>query len=292
MYRAIRSLTFVLCGLLSIEVQVRGQLLTDVPDRAKEIRIDEKRGEILPGKLAFLNERGERVTLDSFGLGKKPFLLTLNYSNCPGLCTAQLNGLTEGLAGMRGLELGKDFQVVSISIDPRETQDKMAAMKGKYVAMLPEQHKAAGWSFLHGDRDSIAAITDAVGFRYSYDSVNDRYNHASAAILVTPDGKISRYLFEIGFKPETLRFGLIEASEGRIGSMADQILLSCFHYNPEEGSYAADARKLLSYAAAAFVIVGLAISVPFWIPRSRTVSQQPAGTDRSPESLKIIENRV
>ena len=265
MCRFAMLLVLLLCG----ESKVRGQLLTDLPERAKDIRIDEKRGEILPGNLIFLDERGEPRSVGNFGDGKRPFLLTLNYSNCPGLCTAQLNGLAEGLAGMRGLELGKDFNVFSISIDPRETEEKMVAMKGKYVAMLPEQHKASGWSFLHGDRDSIAQIANAVGFRYTYDAVNDRYNHASAAILVTPDGKISRYLFEIGFKPETLRFGLIEASEGRIGSMADQILLSCFHYNPEEGSYAADARKLLSYAAAAFVIIGLAISVPFWIPRRK-----------------------
>jgi len=288
MYRSAIFLFFLLFSVIATELEVRGQLLTDVPERAKDIRIDEKRGEILPRKLTFLDERGEPKLVGSFGDGKRPFLLTLNYSNCPGLCTAQLNGLAEGLAGMRGLELGKDFNVFSISIDPRETQEKMAAMKGKYVAMLPEQHKASGWSFLHGDRDSIAQIADAVGFRYTYDAANDRYNHASAAILVTPDGKISRYLFEIGFKPETLRFGLIEASEGRIGSMADQILLSCFHYNPEEGSYAADARKLLSYAAAAFVIVGLAISVPFWIPRKKVAKpSQPtvSASSVSPPSI-------
>jgi protein SCO1/2 len=267
MYRFAVTLASILVGLVAIGSDVRGQLLTDIPERAKDIRIDEKRGEILPTDLTFINERGEPESVGKFGDGKKPFLLTLNYSNCPGLCTAQLNGLTEGLAAMRDLELGKDFRVFSISIDPRETQEKMAAMKDKYIAMLPQQHQAAGWSFLHGDGDSIARIADAVGFRYTYDAANDRYNHASAAILVTPDGKISRYLFEIGFKPETLRFGLIEASEGRIGTMADQILLSCFHYNPEEGSYAADARKLLAYGAGAFVIVGLAISVPFWIPR-------------------------
>ena len=262
-------LTISLSVLLVAQVEVRGQLLTGLPEKAKDIRIDEKRGDILPGDLIFLNEQGEPKTIGHFGDGKKPFILTLNYSNCPGLCTAQLNGLAEGLAGMRGLELGKDFRVYSISIDPRETQEKMAAMKSRYVAMLPEQHQPAGWSFMHGDRESIAKIADAVGFRYTYDAVNDRYNHASAAIMVSPDGKISRYLFEIGFKPETLRFGLIEASEGRIGSIADQILLSCFHYNPEEGSYAADARKLLAYAAAGFVILGLAISIPFWIPNGK-----------------------
>ncbi len=288
MCRLAVTLTFVLVGVLAIGSDVRGQLLTDIPERAKDIRIDEKRGEILPGDLTFINERGEPALVGKFGDGKKPFLLTLNYSNCPGLCTAQLNGLTEGLAAMRDLELGEDFRVFSISIDPRETQEKMASMKDKYIAMLPKQHQPAGWSFLHGDRDSIARIADAVGFRYTYDAANDRYNHASAAILVTPDGKISRYLFEIGFKPETLRFGLIEASEGRIGSMADQILLSCFHYNPEEGSYAADARKLLAYAAGAFVIVGLAISVPFWIPRKRIEKFASSSDSTSGEGASAI----
>jgi protein SCO1 len=283
-------LTFALLGILAIGSDVRGQLLTDIPDRAKDIRIDEKRGDFLPSDLTFLDENGEPKSVAQFGDGKKPFLLTLNYSNCPGLCIAQLNGLTEGLAEMRDLELGKDFRVYSISIDPRETQEKMAAMKGKYIAMLPKQHIPSGWSFLHGDRDSIAKIADAVGFRYTYDAANDRYNHASAAILVTPDGKISRYLFEIGFKPETIRFGLIEASEGRIGSMADQILLSCFHYNPEEGSYAADARKLLAFGAGAFVIVGLAFSVPFWMPRKSVSTQaNPGEQSKSSNVPAVIE---
>ncbi|MDZ4847737.1 MAG: SCO family protein [Pirellulaceae bacterium] len=255
-----------------LDSPLRAQILTDVPEKAKEIRVDEKLGDFLPLELVFIDERGQPTPLASLCTGKRPLLLTLNYSNCPGLCVAQLNGLTEGVAELSGLQLGKDFDMVSISIDPRETPEKAASMKQRYASLLPKEHDAKGWHFLTGDAKSIERVADAVGFRYTYDKKEDRFNHASVAIGISPSGKITRYLYSIGFAPETIRLSLVEASEGRIGTTADQILLWCFHYNPDENRYSADARRLLSFAAGAFVLIGLGASAPFWFSRQKALA--------------------
>ena len=251
---------------------LRAQILTDVPEAAKAIRVDEKLGDFLPLDLVFSDELGEPMSLKSLCTGKRPLLLTLNYSGCPGLCVAQLNGLTEGIAGLSGLELGKDFEMVSISIDPRETTEKLVKMKAKYTSLLPKEHAAKGWHFLTGDAKSIEKIADTVGFRYTYDAKEDRFNHASVAIGISPSGKITRYLYTVGFTPETIRLSLVEASEGRIGTTADQILLWCFHYNPDENRYSADAKRILSFAAGAFVLIGFGASAPFWFSRRKALT--------------------
>lgn len=273
--------TFLIVALMScLGSSSRGQMLTDVPEAAKAIRIDEKLGDFLPLDLVFLDERGEPTPLKSLCNGKRPLLLTLNYSSCPGLCVAQLNGLTEGVAELSGLRLGKDFDMVSISIDPRETPEKAAQMKSRYAALLPKDHDARGWHFLTGDAKSIERIADVVGFRYTYDAKENRFNHASVAIGISPAGKITRYLYTVGFAPETIRLSLVEASEGRIGTTADQILLWCFHYNPDENRYSADARRLLSFAAGAFVLIGLGASAPFWFSRRKALASIPAEENR------------
>lgn len=270
--RTAKLLLLLLASISYLAVPLRGQMLTDVPEAAKAIRIDEKLGDFLPFDLAFIDENGQPTTFGSLCTGKRPLLLTLNYSGCPGLCVAQLNGLTTGVAEMSGLELGKDFDMVSISIDPRETTEKAAKMKARYATLLPKEHDPKGWHFLTGDAKSIEKIADVVGFRYTYDKKEDRFNHASVAIGISPLGKITRYLYTVGFTPETIRLSLVEASEGRIGTTADQILLWCFHYNPDENRYSADARRLLSFAAGAFVLIGLGASAPFWFSRQKALA--------------------
>ncbi len=270
--RTAKLLLLLLASISYLAVSLRGQMLTDVPEAAKAIRIDEKLGDFLPFDLVFTDENGQPTTFGSLCTGKRPLLLTLNYSGCPGLCVAQLNGLTTGVAEMSGLELGKDFDMVSISIDPRETTEKAAKMKARYATLLPKEHDPKGWHFLTGDAKSIEKIADVVGFRYTYDKKEDRFNHASVAIGISPLGKITRYLYTVGFTPETIRLSLVEASEGRIGTTADQILLWCFHYNPDENRYSADARRLLSFAAGAFVLIGLGASAPFWFSRQKALA--------------------
>jgi protein SCO1 len=248
-------------------VELRAQMITGVPKNAQDIKVDEKLGKDIPANLVFMNDRGESIQLGKFFDGKRPVILTLNYSDCPGLCIAQLNGLTEGVSEMFGLSLGPDFQMVSISIDPRETVEKVAKTKARYATLLPREHHASGWHFLTGDGKSIQTIAEAVGFKYSYDPKSNRYNHGSVAVLISPKGMITRYLYSVKFEPETLRLSLVEASDGKLGSTSDQFLLWCFHYNPEENRYSADAKRILSFAAGAFVLIGMGISIPFWFSR-------------------------
>ena len=255
------------------------QVLTDVPENAKEIRIDQWLGRSVPRDLVFLDESGAAVPFSQLFDGRRPVLLTLNYSDCPGLCVAQLDGLVEGIADLPSLQLEKDFLVVSVSINPQESSAKLARMKDRYVSQLSRDHDPAGWKFLTGSAASIRQLTDAVGFRYSYDAQADRYNHAAAAVLLSPAGVITRYLLSVSFEPETLRLSLVEASDGQIGSFNDQWVLWCFHYDANANRYSADAKRILAFAAGAFVLIGTGISIPFWFKRS----SPSAATAEEPE---------
>jgi protein SCO1/2 len=230
--------------------------------------------------LKFRNAQGIQTSLGDLLATGKPVILTLNYSNCPGLCIAQLNGLVRGINEVTSLKLGTDFHLVSISIDPRETTAKAAATQKRYAQDLFDQHDAAAWQFWTGDQQNIAALTQAVGFRYTYDSKHDQFNHPSAAIFLSPQGKITRYLYEIGFTGNTIKMATVEAGEGRVGSPMDMIALWCVHYDPLENRYSASARRLMSFAGAFFVVAGLVASVPFWVRRhgqkgTRITSPEP-----------------
>jgi protein SCO1/2 len=242
-----------------------------VPNRlplgAEGVRVDEKLGEQAPTDLAFRDHRGLATSLGKVLERGKPVLLTLNYSDCPGLCIAQLNGLLRGMNEVASLELGKDFYAVSVSIDPREGTSKAAGTHQKYSQDLFAHHDPKGWEFWTGDAQSIERLADAVGFRYTYDAKHRQYNHPTAAIFLSPGGRITRYLYELGFTGETLKMALIEAGEGLIGSSMDMIALWCVHYDPMENRYSASARQILSIAAGIFVTIGLAASLPFWLAR-------------------------
>jgi protein SCO1 len=160
--------------------------------------------------------------------------------------------------------------MVSLSIDPRETLQKAKQTKEKYASGLADHHKAEGWSFLVGTEKNIRKIADTVGFRYTYDAKHNRYNHAAAAIFVSPKGRVTRYLYEVGFVPETLKMALVEAGEGRIGSPLDSFVLWCYHYDANENRYSASAKSLLAVTAGLFVTVGLITSIPFWLLRRKS----------------------
>jgi protein SCO1 len=246
-------------------------LSNTLPKAMEGVRVDEKLGELIPTDLLFRDHRGMQVTLQKVLESDKPVILTLNYSNCPGLCIAQLNGLIRGVNEVSSLHLGTDFHLISVSIDPRETTDRAKATQQRYSQDLFDQHDPKAWQFWTGSRDTIAKLTDAVGFRYTYDEKHDQYNHPTAAIFISPTGKITRYLYELGFNGNTFKMATIEAGEGRVGSSMDMIALWCVHYDPSENRYSASARRLLSISAGVFVAIGLAASVPFWLVwRSRS----------------------
>jgi protein SCO1/2 len=250
-----------------------GSIDSELPKAMQGVGIEQHLGDLIPEHLVFKNGQGESTSINRLLKQGKPILLSLNYSNCPGLCVSQLNGLVQGLNQMPSPNLGKDFLMVSISIDPSESSEKAKGTQRKYSQDLFEQHEPQGWEFWVGTAESIRQLTQAVGFQYTYDAKHKQYNHPSAAIFISPKGKITRYVFEIGFLPKTLKMAFVEAGEGRIGTPLDMIALWCVHYDPDENKYTASARRLMSLGAGVFVVAVLLITVPYWIFRANTKSQ-------------------
>jgi len=207
----------------------------DRPAALQGVGFDQRLDAQVPPDVAFKDETGRDVRLGDY-FDTKPVILVLAYYRCPMLCTQVLNGLTRGLMDVN-LDMGKDFTVVTVSFDPREKPVLAAAKKKTYVERYARPGAEAGWHFLTGEEDSIRRLTDAVGFRYTYDAKNDQFAHASGIMMLTPEGKISRYFYDINFAPRDLQLGLVESSQNRIGSPVDQVLLFCFHYDPAQGKY-------------------------------------------------------
>lgn len=201
----------------------------------QQVGIDQRLNQQLPLDLAFRDERGKAVTLRDYFHGK-PVILTLVYYRCPMLCTQVLNGVLESSQAV-SLTIGKDYDILSISIDPQETPAMAAKKKKRYVDSYYRPGAQTGWHFLTGRRSSIERLAKAVGFRYVHDATTNQYAHASGIFVLTPAGRISRYFYGIDYPPQDLRLGLVEASENRIGTVADQFLLLCYHYDPATGKY-------------------------------------------------------
>ena len=242
------------------------QLLQDEFGKLEGVGVDEKLEAVLPLGLTFKNSSGQEITLGEILSSEKPLLLSLNYSDCPMLCRLQLNGLVDGMRQMR-LEVGTDFDVVSVSVDPLETPMRARQTKQNYVRSYGRPQTASGWHFLCGDKSSIDELADSVGFRFKYVPERDEYAHAAVTIVITPGGVVSRYLYGVVYEPQTLRLALVEAAEGKIGTTLDRVLLFCFHYDAASGRYAPVARNLLKVGGVATLIVMAAGLIPVWLKR-------------------------
>jgi protein SCO1 len=234
---------------------------TKVPILEK-VGIDQKLNQPVPLNLTFRDETGNTVPLSSF-FGTRPVILTLVYYQCPMLCTQVLNGVVGGLLRVK-LETGKDFEIVTVSIDPTETPAMARAKKDMYVRRLGGRTTAQGWHFLTGDQANIAALASAVGYRYAYDSKIKQYAHPSAIMVLTPEGRIAQYFYGIEYAPKDLRLGLVQSSKGQIGTVVDQALLFCYHYDPTTGKYGAAVMNILRLvgiltvlAMGAFIVISV-----------------------------------
>ncbi len=234
----------------------KGQIISDKPPQPlMDVGVEERLGETIPLDLLFVNSRGDTVTLGQYFKQGKPVLLSMVYYECPMLCTLVLNGLTNALQQIPWTP-GREFQMVTVSIDPEETPDLAAQKKYRYLRSLrkpgiPEE----GWVFLVGDSSQSKKLADALGFRYKYDAKQDNYAHPAVAFLLTENGKISRYLYGIEFKERDLRLALLEAGEGKIGNTLDKIILFCYHYDPDSQSYTLFATNLMRLGGVLTVIV-------------------------------------
>jgi protein SCO1/2 len=206
------------------------------PELLKDVSIDQRLNEQVPLDLKFHDEHGRPVSLGQFFTPGKPVVLSLVYFSCPMLCTEELNGLDRSLK-LIPMSIGKDFQVVTVSIDPTDQPILAEAKRDLYTGMYGRPGAAAGWHFLTGENSQIKALADSVGYHYAYDPDSKQYAHAALVMLLTGEGKISRYFYGVTYPSRDLRFGLEQASDGKIGSPVDQVLLFCYHYDPHSGKY-------------------------------------------------------
>jgi protein SCO1 len=257
-----------------------GNPSTGLPAALRDVGIDQKLNQQLPLDLVFRDESGQPVKLGQY-FGTKPVVLALVYYDCPMLCTQVLNGMVTSFRVLP-FQIGKEFDVVTVSFDPRETNALATAKKKIYVDYLPDRMRTGatnGWHFLTGDPASIAQLTSAVGFRYHYDEATKQFAHGSAIMLATPQGKLSRYFYGIDYPARDLRLGLIESSENKIGSPVDQLLLYCYHYDPATGKYGAPIMKVMRTAGiiTIFAIVAMLLALK---RRHLEMSSQTGGAAR------------
>jgi protein SCO1/2 len=237
------------------------------PKIVKDVGIDQKLNAQIPLELTFRDEAGRTVRLGQYFRGK-PVILALVYYECPMLCNLTLNGLERSLHGI-SLNAGDDFQLVAVSINPRETPQVAMAKKETYLEKYQRPHAMDGWHFLTGETTHIQALANAVGFRYDYDPLAKQYAHAAGIMVVTPEGKLSRYFYGIEYPNRDLRLSLVEASHNQIGSPVDQVLLFCYHYDPATGKYGFLIQRVLQVFGSATVLA-LAAFVFLSLRRERT----------------------
>jgi protein SCO1/2 len=223
-----------------------------IPAPLREIGFDQHIGQPLPLDATFRDERGLGVALGRY-FGHRPVVLAFVYYSCPMLCTQVLSGLTTALNTL-SLAAGRDFDVVVVSIDPRETPEMAADQKATFLARYRVEGSADGWHFLTGDQGSIDRLAHAAGFRFAWDDATQQFAHPAGVVVLTPDGRLARYLFGIEYGGRDLRFAIVEASNGRLGSIVDAVLLYCYHYDPMKGRYGLVIMRAVRVAGAATVL--------------------------------------
>jgi protein SCO1/2 len=242
-------------GLMSPPANVRPPGLTNVG-------IEQRLNEQVPRDLAFRDESGKAVRLGDY-FGRKPIILNLVYYRCPMLCNEVLAGLESSLRVLK-FDVGKEFDVLTVSFDPTDTPDIATSKKAQSMNRYKRAGAADGWHFLTGPQESITALTKAVGFQYQFDSKTEQFAHTTAIMVLTPEGKIAQYYYGVEFPPKDLRLGLIQASENKIGNLTDKLLLYCYHYNPATGKYGAIVSRILQLAGGVTVLcIGTILLVLF-----------------------------
>jgi protein SCO1 len=222
------------------------------PGILSKIAIEQRIGHQVPGDIPFVDETGRQVTLGDY-FGKRPVILALVYYECPMLCTQVLNGLVSAL-GVLNFEAGREFDVVAVSFNPKEGPGLASQKKAAYIERYGRPQAAGGWHFLTGSQESITRLTEAVGFKYEYDPKIGQFAHGAAIEVLTPKGTIAKYFYGIEYSPRDLRLGVIEAADEHLGTVIDDVLLFCYHYDPSTGKYGADILALVRAGAVATVL--------------------------------------
>lgn len=235
-------------------------VMAEAPD-LKGIDVIEHLGETIPLDLHFLNSDGDTVALSDYFQQGIPVILTLHYTNCPMLCSLVLNGLSTAVNSLSWMP-GKEFEMVSVSIDPRDTPLQASALKERYSASLKHASGERPWAFLVGQKAQIDSLAEALGFEYYYVQKTGEYAHPALVFILTENGRISCYLYGIQYKERDLHLALLEASEGKIGSTIDRLILYCYHYDPEAGGYVAMAANIMKLGGVlTLIVLGLLLGI-------------------------------
>ena len=248
-----------------------------MPAPLREIGFDQNIDGTVPLDTVFRDESGRTVRLGEY-FGKRPVVMVFAYYDCPMLCTLVVNGLASAL-GVMSLEPHRDFEIVTVSFNPADTPAGAAAKKAAALTRYNRTGAAEGWHFLTGDQESIARLTRAAGFRYTWDAATKQFAHPSGIVVLTPEGRLARYLFGIEYGPRDLRFALVEASSGRVGSKVDALLLFCYHYDPATGRYGLVIMRTIRVAGAA-TVVALAAFITIMVRRERAPGPHEKEIDR------------
>ncbi len=260
---------FPFCTSAQINSGITSPPVNERPPLLQNVGIAQHLDSQIPADLTFVDDSGKPVKLGGY-FGRKPLILNLVYFNCTMLCGQELAGLASAMRLIK-FDVGNEFDVITVSFDPRETPAMAAAKKNDYVARYGRANAASGWHFLTGQAPAIDALTKAVGFQYQYDSRTNQYAHATAIVVLTPQGRISRYLYGVDFPPKDLRLALVEASQEKIGNPVDAVLLYCYHYNPQTGKYGAVISNILRLAGAVTIlIIGGMLLILWRLDRSAT----------------------
>ena len=259
--------------------QEPGMTSSTMPAPLREIGFDQNLDKHVPLDTPFTDESGHAVKLGDY-FGRRPVVMVFAYYDCPMLCTMVINGLASAL-DVLSLDPGRDFEIVTVSFDPRDTPATAAAKKAAYIARYKKPGAAAAWHFLTGDQSSIDRLTKAAGFRYVWDKETKQFAHPTGVIVLTSDGRLARYLFGIEYAPRDLRYAIVEASNGKVGSAVDSLLLYCYHYDPTTGRYGVVIMRVIRAAAVATVLaLGAFIVVMVRSEKRRTAR----GSTRSPRT--------
>jgi protein SCO1/2 len=262
-----------------------GKLLSP---EANEVAVDEMLGGELDMDLRFVDHLGNEVRLGDYFDGDRPVLITLNYYRCPTLCNLQLNSLTrtlEGFAETRDWQPGEQYRIVTVSIDPREGPELAAKKRATHLEALgvdPDQSDY-DWNFLTGDALQVRMLAASLGVGYAYDAEQDQYAHPAVLMFASPDGKVARYLYGLEYQPTDVKFALMEAAEGRVGSPVDKLILSCFHYDASLGEYGPFAMGIMRLGGAAMIlIVGIPMAFVWRRERRRRLAANATGSSSGP----------
>jgi len=257
-----KALAALLLGMLLGVTTAWGQAMTQGsvsppanlrPPGLKHVGIEQHLNQQIPPSLSFRDEAGKPVVLADY-FGRRPLILNLVYYRCPMLCGEVLSGLVSALRILK-FDVGQEFDVLTVSFDPTDTPEMAAAKKAELLKRYGRPGAAEGWHFLTGNQAAIDGLTQSAGFEYEYDPKIQQFAHATAILVLTAQGRIAQYYYGVEFAPRDLRLALVQASENKIGSIADQVLLYCYHYDPDQGKYGAIISRILKLAAAATIVL-------------------------------------